>query len=221
MLILIDRTALKMVAAAASRKWINLVQYVDFPNVASVIVDSEEGRTWTALGETEMAALYTNMSGQPAPAYKEAIEQLRAYSTQWPNYPKSEAKLEQEAESIYAQEVADGLHDKTPEEAKRAELDNFQQIVKIAEAANPSLPADQRPAPSATKTASAPSSNERPRQGVTKLVWEIADQRLAAHGTIKDIKGFRKEVIDQASAQGVNNGTAATQFGKWKASKGL
>lgn len=225
MLILIDREALKMVAAASSRKWINLVHYVDFPNVASLIVDSEEGRTWTELSQEELATLFKNMSGQDAPEYRVAIEQLRSYSSRWPEYPKSERQLEVEAEAIFQQEQAEG-GDEPPDDryTQTALQQAHQAAIKQAEAANPSKPLAERASEAPTKAEAKPKASggdAPPRQGITKRIWEIADARLAVHGTISNIKEFRKEVIDLAAAEGANSGTAATQFGKWKASKGL
>src|ERR1700739_4253298 len=111
MLILIDRDELRMVAAASNRRWLNLVGFVDFPGKRLHVVDSLIGDAWTELDRTEMATLFTNMSGQPAPEYADAIAQLRAYADSWPNYPKSESQLETEAERIFAEEQAEAKDD--------------------------------------------------------------------------------------------------------------
>jgi hypothetical protein len=223
MLILIDRDELRMVAAASNRKWINLVGYVDFPGKQLVVADSLEGKTWTVLDAEEMATLFKNMSGQEAPPYATAIEQLRAYGETWPNYPKSEAQLEREAEQIYQQEQEDQpvqLH--SPEVSREV----HQQCIEMVEHANSTITPEQRAeaAQAAPKAAAKPSSGEpaeRPKQGVTKRIWEIADELLAVNGSVGNLKEFRKKVIERASAEGANEGTAATQFGKWKAAKGL
>jgi len=232
MLILIDRDELRMVAAAASRKWINLVGYVDFPGKRLVVADSLEGKTWTVLDSEEMATLFKNMSGQDAPPYSTAIEQLRAYSDTWPNYPKSEAQLEREAEQIYQEEQA------ADEDAGIRHLaqvgvspEIHQECIDAAEMANARLSpeqkaeAAQKPANAAPAAKAKPAASgepaERPRQGITKRIWEIADELLAVTGNVGNLKEFRKKVIDRAQAEGANAGTAATQFGKWKASKGL
>jgi len=236
MLILIDRDELRMVAAAASRKWINLVGYVDFPGKRLVVADSLEGKTWTVLDSEEMATLFKNMSGQDAPPYATAIEQLRAYSDTWPNYPKSEAQLEREAEQIYQEEQAEQLNDSAAgydEFAQNRVLQReiHQECIDAAEMANARLspeqkaeaaqkPANAAPAPKAKPAASGEPA-ERPRQGITKRIWELADELLAVTGSVGNLKEFRKKVIDRAQAEGANAGTAATQFGKWKASKGL
>lgn len=244
MLILIDRDELRMVAAASNRKWINLVGYVDFPGKRLHVVDSLIGDAWTELDRAEMATLFTNMSGQPALDYADAIVQLRAYSESWPNYPKSESQLEKEAEAIYAEEQAE-LAEQTVDDHSFACSQPFandgeqmrsahQQTISCAEQLNDLAPGKYTvtgdaaaalgmdAAAQAQKAAAKASTKpEAPRQGITKRIWEIADALLAVTGSVGNIKEFRKQVIDRASAEGANAGTAATQFGKWKSSKGL
>lgn len=232
MLILIDRDELKMVAAATNRKWINLIGYTDFPGKQLVVVDSLEGKAWTVLDETEMSTLYTNMSGQPAPGYADAIVQLRSYADTWPPYSKSEAQLEKEAEAIYAAEQAEQADDPQLQsdalrEGAAIQREAHQATIAAVEAANASLSPEQRAEAAASAPTSAPKEKKAsegvivPRQGITKKIWEIADDLLAVTGSVGNIKEFRKEVIARASAIGANEGTAATQFGKWKASKGF
>lgn len=83
----------------------------------------------------------------------------------------------------------------------------------------PSVP----PIPTAPKLPSAPPKAPSPA-GATGKVWAIADDTYAFIGALEvqaDLKAFRKKVIESCEKQGINSGTAATQFGKWKASKGL
>lgn len=221
--ILIDMTNLRMVAAAPTRKWINLVAYCDFPNVDTKVLDGQELRTWTELSREQMATLYTNMSGQAAPEYNESIKQLAAYAETWPAYAKLEHDLEKQAEEIYAAELAE--RDGEPYPAPAVSRANHQAIIQAAEAASP----EARAATSAALSGDPAQPRERkpaepgaaPRQGITKRIWEIADDLLAVQGSVGNLKEFRKTVIERAAAEGANEGTAATQFGKWKASKGL
>lgn len=87
-----------------------------------------------------------------------------------------------------------------------------------AKGSNPDSAAPSAPkAPKASSEAKAPS-----KPGATKRVWEIADSKYAIQvPTPENIKLFRKAVVDACEAEGINPGTAATQFGKWKATKGL
>lgn len=81
----------------------------------------------------------------------------------------------------------------------------------------PSAPSPPR-APTAPK---APPSAPKPG-GATARVWAIAEQFwMADENARSDIKAFRKKVVDACEAEGLNGGTAATQFGAWKRSKGL
>lgn len=227
--ILIDKSQWRMIAAAPTLKHINLVAYVDFPNADKLVVDSQESRTWSVVGETEMGQLYRNMSGLEPPEYSECIKQLASYGDTWPAYSKSEAQLEREAEAIYQAEEAEKSDEDHRHEAKVAMQqmrEAHQASIEAAEAhhkaANPSAyPQASKPAePAPTKPK--PEGEPRPRQGITKKIWEIADELLAVTGQIGNIKEFRSEVIKRAKAQhGANEGTAATQFGKWKASKGF
>ena len=234
MLILIDRDELRMVAAAANRKWINLVGYVDFPGKQLVVADSLEGKTWTVLSDEEMGKLFKNMSGQDAPPYATAIEQLRSYADSWPNYPKSESQLEREAEQIFQEEQAADEDAGIRHLASLPEIsrETHQSCIDAAEMARERLSPEQREeinqnaanqaaAASAPKEKKAADPSAAPRQGITKRIWEIADELLAVTGSVGVLKEFRKKVIERASAEGANEGTAATQFGKWKASKGL
>lgn len=233
MLILIDRDELRMVAAASNRKWINLVGYCDFPGKRLVVADSMEGKTWTVLDAEEMSTLFKNMSGQDAPPYSTAIEQLRAYADSWPNYPKSEAQLEREAEAIYQEEQsARGDSEYEAEQREQSadiERQAHQGSIDAVELANAALSPEQKAeahqqpanAAAAPKAKEASAQAPAPRQGITKKIWEIADQLLAVTGRIDNLKEFRREVIARSAAIGANEGTAATQFGKWKQSKGL
>lgn len=226
--ILIDKNQWRMVAAAATRKWANLAKYVDYHDFDIIVVDGQEQRTWTTIGEVEMQELYSNMSGQQAPEYGECIRQLSAYAETWPQYPKDEAQLEREAEAIYrAEEAAKSDEDRVADakralerqrEAHQAAIDAAATSKAAEVKAQPGEPS--QPAPTKPKAkAQDGTPPERPRQGITKRIWEIADELLAVTGKIGNLKEFRKQVIDRASAEGANAGTAATQFGKWKAAR--
>lgn len=225
--ILIDKAALKMIAATATRKWANLIAYVEYPEMDFIVVDSLDGTTWTALDRAQMATLYTNMSGQEAPEYAEAISQLRAYADTWPVYGRSEAALEVEAERIYAAEEAAKDDDDRAAEAKaKAQIaqTSYQKTITGVEAANAALTPEQKAyegVPIGKKPQASTSPADRPKQGVTKRIWEIADEVLAVTGQVGNVKEFRRTVVARAVAEGANEGTANTQFGKWKAAKGL
>jgi membrane protein involved in colicin uptake len=58
----------------------------------------------------------------------------------------------------------------------------------------------------------------RPKAGsLTARVWQICDEQ----STIAGAPAERAKVIEQASAEGINAATAATQHGKWRKYHGL
>lgn len=76
----------------------------------------------------------------------------------------------------------------------------------------PKPPPSQMPPPPISemfsiKTVGAPSG------GVTKRVWDIADQVVGQVGTPKDL---RDQIISVCVEQGINRATAATQYSKWR-----
>jgi hypothetical protein len=258
MLILIDRDNLKMVAAASKMSHMLLIEKHLFPDVSTEIVDSQDGKLWTVFTKEEMARLYTNMSGQEAPDYPVAIEQLRAYSAGWSEYPTSEGELAKldDAQAIpgplYPAEAYDdspgnplaGLPaedrgyeplDDEPYVAPTEELEpdepvsraTHQAIISGVEAANQKqgVAKVEGGAPTKAKEPKEPKEPSAPRKpGATKRVWDIADAIYAnrpAEVTPDYIKLVRKGVIVQCESEGINPGTAATQFGKWKAERGV
>lgn len=87
----------------------------------------------------------------------------------------------------------------------------------------PGIPSAPR-IPSAPTLPRAPSIPKAPPSptGATGKVWAIADSILAkSQIDPPNMKELRTLVIGECTAQGINPGTAATQYGKWKASKGL
>lgn len=96
-----------------------------------------------------------------------------------------------------------------------------------ADKASAGLPTPAPVVESAPKAPKAPKAEgevaARPSKGATARVWEICDSVINAHtlpsGEI-NWSGLRGEAKQLAVAEGLNEGTFATQFGKWKKSKG-
>lgn len=66
-----------------------------------------------------------------------------------------------------------------------------------------------------------PSPATRPKAGTTTAkVWDIADEEHKKHPK-DDIKALRARIMARCEKEGINDSTAATQFGKWKSSLGL
>lgn len=82
-------------------------------------------------------------------------------------------------------------------------------------AAKAEKPAKKEKAPAAPKDSK--NGVTRPKSGTTVgKIWDIAD-KLAKGG--KDVK--RSDVLAQTKAAGINDATAATQFGKWRRYNGI
>lgn len=71
--------------------------------------------------------------------------------------------------------------------------------------------------PRAPKVPSVPGA--APAKGATGKVWVIADRVMGETGLTVGSKELRSKIIAACEAEGVNPGTAATQYGKWKATK--
>lgn len=75
------------------------------------------------------------------------------------------------------------------------------------------------------KTEKAPRVKNEQQNGVSKpkagtktgRVWEISNELSAAQGS----PAARKDVIERASAEGINPATIATQYGRWRQFHGL
>jgi len=71
---------------------------------------------------------------------------------------------------------------------------------------------------------STPSPAQRPKPGsTTARVWDICDEQLKKTGQKSiaglNMKDFRVVVMKACEAEGINDSTAATQYGKWKSSQ--
>jgi hypothetical protein len=54
---------------------------------------------------------------------------------------------------------------------------------------------------------------------LTKRVWEIGDAVKAANPSAA-LKEVRKKIMELCDEEGLNPGTAATQYGRWKTERG-
>lgn len=137
--------------------------------------------------------------------------------------------VDEDAYNAFLEEICKGPENPgssapEPTEVSRA---THQAIIRGVEAEN----AKRSPAEKAEAAASAPTKPQAekkeypsvkapPKTGATKRVWEIAEAYLAKMGTA-DVKLLRKTVVAHCESEGINGGTAATQFGKWRNTKGF
>lgn len=174
----------------------------------------------------EQQRLYKNLTGEEWPKnFGELSDKLHALLLDMPYDVRSRFELEREAGP---QPLAVDLREITPPKF-------------VSHAFIPSAPASPAPMPSAPsgpkgeampsippfaipaapKAPAAIPSAPKPG-GTTARVWEIANQTMAdVPQPVSDMKELRRVVIEACVEEGINPGTAATQFGAWKRSKGL
>lgn len=229
--LIMDKEALRLVAAADTPSHISLIAEVEFSNVPVVILNTADGGSWTILTGEELSGLYRNMSGMEPPSYGECIAQLRQYGETWPAYSKSEAELAAMLVELEKLDTREDIAERAAAAEKQKQV-TYQTIInaahKAATAANPALarPAESIPAAqavaasrAATPSKSEPSAPRKP--GATKMVWDICDDLHAQVPLITDIKAFREAAKKKCVEAGINEGTFGVQFGKWKSSKGV
>ena len=120
---------------------------------------------------------------------------------------------------------------KLVDEIKRLEIDNTSLEEVKKKLGKPLSGTITKPAEAPQKEYSPPTDKpvgdtglpKRPKAGTaTGKVWDIADSVFNAYpeasGDINK-KEFKKYIIEQCVAQGINQATAQVQFGKWKGSK--
>lgn len=220
MFVIIDKSQLKMLAAAHKRSHIFLVQEVDFPTIDYIVCNAHDGSSWASFTREQMDTLYKNTSGlDQAPEYGECIEQLRAYVLQWSDYHKSEEQLEAEL----AERTGDDIPDDDPVQqqinANKMMRAAHQATITMVEEANARHEKEPEVVAEKAKEKAAPKPVAAPTQGVTKRVWEIADAVKNVNQSA-DMKAIRKKVMELCHEEGVNPGTAATQYGRWKQDRG-
>ena len=89
--------------------------------------------------------------------------------------------------------------------------------LSASEVANYVPPTAEPKEPRAPKVPSVP--GVAPAKGATGKVWVVADRVMAETGLMIGSKELRSKIIAACEAEGINAGTAATQYGKWKATK--
>ena len=176
------------------------------------------------LTRMEQVVLYRNMTGQQGTVSLNAGDLMDTLHAMLLDYPN-------DARSLFALEKLAGLDSLEADE--RDIIPNAQPLIKLPSA--PSLPsapvAPSIPSapgiPSAPKIPAAPklpsAPPTAPKAGsTTGKVWAIADQIMAdIPQPVSDLKELRRVVIEACEEEGINPGTAATQFGAWKRSKDL
>lgn len=168
------------------------------------------------LTSMENRILYRNITGkEPPSAFGDVMDQLYEELLNIPDDMRGLFKLQQQA-GPDPLPCDIGMPDPNPTPIIR--IPKAPTIpVAPSSAAGPIIPR----APVIPKAPGAIPQAPKPG-GTTARVWAIADSIIGPmDASVLDIKAVRKNVIDSCEAEGINPGTAATQFGAWKRSKGL
>lgn len=99
--------------------------------------------------------------------------------------------------------------------ARQWALDLASKHTKVIDVPKRPRPTREDKAPSDDKVPALPGT--APKRGVTKRVWEIADEVAAKES---DDKALRAAVIAACEKEGINKSTAGTQFAKWRKARG-
>jgi hypothetical protein len=172
---------------------LEMVYYKDKPVLCCSDMHKSD---WAKLTDHDARLLLRNLAGvwEPSRSYNETLTDLMVFCSNYPVWQVNRKSLEYSARIM------------------RKEFTDPPPTAAVS---------DDSPAPK--PQASIPSP-----KGATGRVWEIAEAKLAEenHGsmTIQALlanKAFRKIVIDACIAAGIHEATAATQWSKWKKSKGF
>ena len=201
------------------------VTHCIFPIERQTLTPNGKGRIAKLPGfltSMENRILYRNITGkEPPTAFGDVMDQLYEELLNIPDDIRGLFKLQQQA-------GPDPLPcDVGMPERNAAPVINIPKAPSIpvapSSAAGPSIPK----APAIPKAPGAIPQAPKPG-GTTARVWAIAEKNLVEQavnsmtmGMCLGNKAFRKIIIDECEAEGINPGTAATQFGAWKRSKGL
>lgn len=209
MYLILSLDQLKIVARVSTAEQAVLIGELDCPDQAVAIFPAGEKKHFTRCGRLDLMILLKNHEIVPAGVeqFAKMCEQASALGETIPVDKRSLFQLEQKAGPK-----------QLPGDKRAIERKPFYQpLSKPCEGADrPAKPERQQEADASPRAA--------PSKGATAKVWEIADSLRTAWVASPDshnIKALRTLVVAACEAEGLNPGTAATQFGKWKTIRGL
>lgn len=211
--VVIDREKMVFLGAAHGIKAADLLAELAPITATCVVMPLDRKSQFSTFGVLELMLLHKNTSGQPnTPGmihdFAKLVHDCYNLALALPLDTRSEKELESAVNNLPVVEVK-----KTPKlppilmRMKQEELDNY-------------VPHDHKKEPKAPRAPRAPAApGAAPSKGATGKVWTIADRVWAELGGGPITKNMRSAIIAACEAEGINAGTAATQFGKWKATK--
>lgn len=207
----IDREEMKFIAIAPNHEIAVLIADIASVDTTVVTFQLDVKRHFSHFGVLELMLLHKNTSGIPSVPgsimnYGQAIQKCYDLAMALPTDPRSIFDLTKEVAALPDPEVPKTMP-KLPPILQR--LPAGQDYPTTTNVVMPKEPRSSTPrAPGAA-----------PSKGATGKVWGIADRVHAENGGGPITKELRGKIIAACEAEGINGGTAATQYGKWKATK--
>lgn len=192
--VVINKEHLQIVGAVSTATIAAQIEMVYFKDVPTCVLNPDEGKTLSQLSELELKMLLNSLAIPTEGCdYKTMIGYLKYFCE---NHPITDPNQES--------------------------LDYIQGIIRHEVMKAPERPDNE---PVKARKSSAPSDGSAPSpKGATGRVWAIADEVLVGcGGTLEglNLKDLRKAIIDRCTEAGIHEATAATQWSKWKKSKGF
>lgn len=204
--IIIDRENMVFLARTESEAHAHLLVDCEFTHTHTVVLPLEVRSKFGMFGVLELMLLYKNTKGEVKPDgihnYGPLIVDCYNLALAVPINQRTLFDLQKASASLGAP-VYPAVIPKVPVISR---LDPSAVANYTPHVAIPKAPVDRIP-------------GTKPSKGATGRVWEVADKVRAEMGGCSVSKEMRTKIIAACEAIGINAGTAATQFGKWKATQ--
>ncbi len=213
--VIVDRDNMKFGPASIDMITSSMIAWIDYPDVATVLLSLENKVGLSIFSRLEMLLLYKNMTGENGNIwdYNDVLNKVYVLACEIPIDERSIFELEKVSKKL---EVIDLDSVRIP--ASPIIHRHDQAFLIEAKNLGNDIVTDS------SKSASNQPSKPSPK-GATGRVWEIADACIIEGGyalsdkPIINLKSFRSIIINKCVEAGINAATAATQYSKWKATK--
>lgn len=205
--VIIDRETMKFVGRASTLEAASIIANEQIVDSHFVMFTLELKSAFSKFGVLELILLYKNTTGQ-APSngiheYGQLIHDCYHLACALPVDQRSIFELQAIAATM-------------PKPAPNMPMPKLPpNIIRM----DPNAASSYTPAPTVPKAPKAPSTGKPSAKGSTGRVWEVADKVRTEMGGGPVTKEMRTKIIAACAAVGINEGTAATQYGKWKATQ--
>lgn len=204
--VVINRETMKFVGRTSTMEAACMIANLEPVDASYVMIPLDLKSRMAKFGILELVLLYKNTTGGDRPNgiydYAAMIKECYDLANQIP----------MDARSIFDLEKASAALPKAPVAPLPKLPPN---IIRADPNAAPYIP----PAPIVKGPTIPKAPGVAPSKGSTGKVWEIADLVRAEMGNAPISKEMRTAIIARCELQGINGGTAATQYGKWKATQ--